>query len=412
LRHRQAIRLLKVLTTYAKGGTEGQVLNLASRLDRQTFALHSACLRKGGEILADFERLGIPVTEFRIRNLYEPQTWVQQMRFAEQLRANRIQIVHSYNFYANIFAIPAARLARTPVVIASIRDQGVYLTRAQQLVQKWVCRMADRVLVNADSIRQWLVEQGYEPHKITVIKNGIDASLYGNRKPDGRLRREFGIPASAPIIMMIARLNPQKGLEEFIQAAARIHRSHPAARFLILGANLRYVDGTYVDDTRYRSELQRLAAELGVADRVLFTGHRTDIPEVLAEAAISVLPSHSEGLSNSLLESMAAGVPTVATDAGGNPELVKDGVNGILVPVKSPQRLAHACRRILDDPQFARRLGQSARCLAESDFSLERMTADTRALYLAELQCAKRDPSRERAAAHGRALRSGKGPGA
>jgi len=410
-RHPGAISLMKVLTTYAKGGTEGQVLSLARSLDPRTFDLHSACLKKGGDILEDFERLGIPISEFRIRNLYEPRTWMQQLRFADHLRANRIQIVHSYNFYANTFAVPAARMAGAPVVIASIRDCGVYLSTAQRLVQKWVCGMADRVLVNADSIRQWLVDQGYDAGKIAVIKNGVDAALFANPKP-GSLRRELGIPASAPIIAMIARLNPQKGLDEFIRAAAQIHRTHSEVRFLILGANLRYVDGAYVDDTRYRGQLQQLAAELGVADRVVFAGHRTDIPEVLADTAISVLPSHSEGLSNSLLESMAAGVPTVATDAGGNVELVKDGVNGILIPVKSPPHLAHACTRLLDDPQLARRLGQSAKCMAEAEFSQERMTSDTRALYLAELRCAKRAGAVAGRALMGSAFRSHKPPGA
>lgn len=378
------IRLLKVLTTYFHGGTEGQVLNLVRHLDRQAFDLEFACLRKGGDMLDEFEKLHIPIREFRIRNLYAPGTFLQQWRFAAYLRAQRMQIVHSYNFHSNIFAIPAARMARVPVVLASIRDRGVYLTPNQKMAQKWVCRLADRILVNAESIREWLLEQGYQDSKITVIKNGVDMSRYAGRTDSSHVRRELGIPDSSPIVVMIARLNPQKGVDDFIRAASLLRLSHPEVRFLIAGAKLQYQEGVFSQDREYLQELHQLAADLGVGERVIFAGHRTDTPEILAQAAISVLPSHSEGLSNTLLESMAAGVPTVATNVGGNPELVKDQVNGILIPVKSPAHLAQAMREILNDPQLARRFGEKAKIMATEGFSLEKMTADTQSLYRAE----------------------------
>lgn len=390
----EPIRLLKVMTTYFSGGTEGQVLNLVRQLDRRAFDLQFACLRKGGDILGEFHKLRIPITEFRIRRLYAPQTFFQQWRFAAYLRAQRVQIVHSYNFYANMFAIPAARMAGVPVVLASIRDRGVYLTPNQKLAQKWVCRLADRILVNAESIREWLLEQGYRDSRITVIKNGIDMSRYEGARNDSHIRRELDIPDSAQIIVMIARLNPQKGVDDFIRAASLLRLSHPDARFLIVGAKLQYQEGVFSQDREYMGELQQLANDLGVGESVIFAGHRTDTPEILAEAAISVLPSHSEGLSNSLLESMAAGIPTVATDVGGNPELVKDHVNGILIPVKSPELLAQAIGEILDDPELARRFGREARTMAAEGFSLAKMTADTQALYRAELARTRRVAAR------------------
>lgn len=388
------VRLLKVMTTYFQGGTEGQVLNLVRHLDRQAFDLQFACLRKGGDMLHEFEKLDIPISEFRIRNLYAPRTFLQQWRFAAHLRARNIQIVHSYNFYANMFAIPAARMARVPVVLASIRDRGVYLTPNQKLAQKWVCRLADRILVNAESIREWLLEQGYQDSRITVIKNGIDMSLYAGRTNSSHVRRELGIPDSSPIVVMIARLNPQKGVDDFIRAASLLRLSHPDVRFLIVGAKLQYQGGVFSQDREYLQELQQLASDLGVGESVIFAGHRTDTPEILAQAAISVLPSHSEGLSNTLLESMAAGIPTVATNVGGNPELVKDQVNGILVPVKSPEHLAQAIRDILNDAQLAQRFGRKAKMMATEGFSLEKMTADTQAVYRAELARTRRVAAR------------------
>jgi glycosyltransferase involved in cell wall biosynthesis len=385
---------MKVMTTYFHGGTEGQVLNLVRHLDRRAFDLRFACLRKGGDMLAEFEKLRIPISEYRIKNLYRPQTFMQQWRFAAHLRTQNIQIAHSYNFYANMFAIPAARMARVPVVLASIRDRGVYLTPNQKMAQKWVCQLADRILVNAESIREWLVEQGYQDSRISVIKNGVDMSRYTGLGNSAHIRRELGIPDSSPIVVMIARLNPQKGVDEFIRAASLLRLSHPDVRFLIVGAKLQFQEGVFSHDREYLQELNQLAADLGVAESVIFAGHRTDTPEILAQAAISVLPSHSEGLSNTLLESMAAGIPTVATNVGGNPELVKDQVNGILIPVKSPEHLAQAMRVILDDSQLAHRFGRQARIMANENFSLEKMTADTQALYHDELALNRRAVAR------------------
>jgi len=390
----EPIRLLKVMTTFFHGGTEGQVLNLVRHLDRQAFDLQFACLRKGGDMLDEFEKLNIPISEFRIKNLYRPQTFMQQWRFAAHLRTQNIQIAHSYNFYANLFAIPAARMARVPVVLASIRDRGVYLTPNQKIAQKWVCRLADRILVNAESIREWLLEQGYQDSRITVIKNGVDMSRYAGHTNTSHIRRELGIADSSPIVVLIARLNPQKGVDDFIKAAALLRGSHPDVRFLIVGSKLQYQEGVFSQDREYLKELQQLAADLGVGESVIFAGHRTDTPEILAKAAISVLPSHSEGLSNTLLESMAAGIPTVATNVGGNPELVKDHVNGILIPVKSPEHLAGAMRVILDDSQLAHRFGREAKIMATEGFSLDKMTADTQALYRAELARTRRVAAR------------------
>ncbi len=384
------IRLLKVMTTCSSGGTEGQVLKLMRNLDRRQFDLRFACLQKHGDILADFEQLNVPINEYQIKSLYRPETFWRQLQFAADMRKNRIHIVHSYNFYANMIAIPAARIAGVPLVLASIRDRGVYLSPAKKRAQKWVCRLADKLLVNADAIRDWLLEQGYSDEKIVVIKNGIDLSLYTTTESCLPLRAELGIPESAPIVVMLSRLNPQKGVDEFIRAAALLRGLHPEAYFLIVGAKMQYYDGVFSQDSDYLRQLRKRVVELGVADRVIFSGQRKNTAEILMAATVSVLPSHSEGLSNTLLESMAAGTAIVATNVGGTPELVKHGVNGLLVPVRSPLHLAEAIGNILDSAALAKRLGDAGRTMACSSFSLEKMLAETQSLYMAELLQTKR----------------------
>ena len=380
------IKLLKLVSLFGFGGTERQVVNLAQMIDRSRFELRLACLDRWGHFLEEIEQHRIPVSEYRINSLYKPGTVRQQLRFAADIRRYRIQIVHSYNFYANTFTLPTAKLAGVPVIIASIRDTGVYLSPAQKRVQRIVCRFADCILVNAEAIRRWLIEEGYQSAKIAVIRNGIDLSRFARKQDGTRLRLELGLPRRAPVVVMLSRLNPQKGIDYFLEAAAYVRERCPKAHFLVVGDRFILQDGVRQRDVAYQQELERRAARLGLGRCMVFTGFRADVPELLAEAAVSVLPSLSEGLSNTLLESMAAGVPVVATTVGGNTELIEDGVNGLLVPPRDPAALAEAICAILNDRDLARRLGQEARQRVVERFSLERMVSETQDLYVQLLE--------------------------
>jgi glycosyltransferase involved in cell wall biosynthesis len=363
------IKLLMMITNFQIGGTERQVANLALGIDSSRFDLHLACLRHSGELLGELETLPVPRPEFRIGSLYSPKTLWQAMRLARYVRKNRIQVVHSFGLYPNLFTVPAAKLAGASIVVASIRDTGDGLTPVQKWVQKMVCRLADCVLVNAGAIRQSLIEQGYNPAKIVVIQNGITLSKFASRRRGAILRQELGLSLTAQLVVVFSRLNPMKGVRYFIEAAISLTKKFPDARFLIVG------------DGGNRKELEEQACRVGLGQRVVFTGFRTDIPELLREAAVSVLPSLSEGLSNTLLESMAAGVPAVATSVGGNPEVIEHGVSGLLVPPRDAAALAAAMGSLLDDGDFASRLGQAGRQRVAELFSVERSVRDTEHLY-------------------------------
>lgn len=399
-----SVRLLKLLPAFACGGTERQAANLARMIDSSRFALGFACLKRWGHFLKEVEEHQIPVAEYPINRLYGPRALWQQARLARDMRNNGIDILHSYNFYANVFAIPVARMAGVPVTIASIRDQGIYLTRAQERVQKHCCRFADCVLVNAYSIRKWLVSEGYRAEKIAVIENGIDLSRFERKASGSRIRQELGVAENAPLVVMLARLNPQKGIDYFLEAAAEISHRCQRARFLVVGDKLISRNGQVMRDTEYIDQLERYAARLGLGDRLIFTGFRDDVPELLSEAAVSILPSFSEGLSNTLLESMAAGVPVVATRVGGNPEVVTDGKTGFLVPPRDVGALVEATMSIVNDPDLRRCMGAEARRQAIARFSLDRMVRETQDLYL-RLLGQKRKLRGPRRASMGKALK-------
>ncbi len=363
------IRLLNVLTNYRIGGTERQVANIALGMDASRFALHLACLKNEGELQQELERLDVPRPEFRISSLYGINTLWQAIRLARYIQRNLIQIVHSYGFYANVFAVPAARLAGKPVVVASIRDTGDILTSRQRLVQKMVCRLAHCVLVNAEAIRQTLIEQGYRPDNIVVIRNGIVLSRFEKKARSIALRCALGLPAEARIVLVSSRLNQMKGVEYFLDAAQIVSSSIPDAHFLIVG------------DGASRAQLEQHARSIGLESRILFTGFRTDMPDLLSESTLSVLPSLSEGLSNSLLESMASSVPVIAARVGGNPELIENGRTGLLVPARDSGALAEAMVLLLSDPELALRLSRAGRQRVEELFSMERSIQEVQHLY-------------------------------
>jgi glycosyltransferase involved in cell wall biosynthesis len=363
------IKLLQMLTNFHIGGTERQVANLALGIDPSHFDLHLACLRHSGELLAELETLRVPRSEFRIGRLYSPKTLWQGIRLAYYVRRNLIQIVHSFGFYPNVFTVPVARLAGASIVVASIRDTGDLLTPMQRRLLKLVCRLADCVLVNAEAIRKNLLEQGYDPSNIVVIRNGLTLSKAHGKEPGSLLRRELGIPLSARVVAVFSRLNRMKGVEYFLDAAMVLAGKFPDVHFLVVG------------DGGSKPELEEHARRLGLERRIVFTGFRGDVPDLLSEAAISVLPSLSEGTSNTLLESMAAGIPVVATRVGGNPEVVEDGVSGLLVPPRDSAALAAATGRLLEDPDLALRLGQAGMRRVAALFSIDGSVHQTERLY-------------------------------
>ncbi len=358
-----------MLTSFQIGGTERQVANLALGIHASRFDLHLACLRNRGELLRELEQLRVPRPVFDIGRLYTPGTLWQAIRLVRYIRRHLIQIVHTYGFYPNVFAVPAARIAGVSIVVASIRDRGDILTPMQRWIQKQACRLADCVLVNAEAIREALIHQGYRPGNIVVIRNGVVASRPAGRQNGAAVRRALGVPASAPLVFVFSRLNTMKGLEYFIEAAAVVAGTFPGVRFLIVG------------DGGRRQELEAHARRLGLENRVIFTGFRTDVPELLSEAAISVLPSLSEGLSNSLLESMAAGVPVIAANVGGNSEIIEHEGSGLLVPVRDSVALAAAMGRLLEDPLLAARFAQAGRERVAEVFSMERSLGEVESLY-------------------------------
>jgi len=271
------LSVLTFLSNFLIGGTERQVVNLVRSLDPTRFDLHMACFKRRGPLLEEVDHAAMAFSDYPIDTLASVRTLGQVLRLARYVRARGIDVVHSYGFYANVFAIPAARLGGARAVVASIRDTGDHLTRRQRLLQRWTCRAADHVLVNATAVKTQLMAEGYDASRISVIRNGIDVTRFrrAGQTPSGHgLRASLGLPASAPIVAVVARLNRLKGIEYFLDAAVTVAGQCPSVRFVIVGDSI---------SQAYRDELEAYAVARGLRERVVFTGFRSDVPELLSD---------------------------------------------------------------------------------------------------------------------------------
>jgi glycosyltransferase involved in cell wall biosynthesis len=359
------------------GGAQTHLLQVLRRLDRRRFAPVLCCLatdRKDSLTLLDGVReLGVPILDARLRDsansLGRPHSLVQMARIARELRRRRVQIVHSYLFHANWFGTLAGRMARVPVALVSKRSMDVY-PRGRD---RWACRLSNRladcVTAVAAAVRDHVhAVEGCPLEKIVMIPNGIDlpdpvASPAAQRPPI------LASTAHDTVVGTITRLVWKRGHEELLQAASIIRQSEPSAKLVVVG------------DGPLRASLEAQARELGLNGGVRFLGAVPNAASLLPHFDVFVLSSVLEGMSNALLEAMAAGRPVVATRVGGNTELVVDGETGFLVPPKDPAAMASAVVRLARDSNLARRFGDAGRRRVASEFTLDRMVHRLESLY-------------------------------
>ena len=359
--------VVHVINSLAVGGLENGVVNLVNTTAAR-FRHVIVCMSSDGPLRARL-RPDVEVVVLGKRSGKDP--WAL-LRLVRLLRHMRPLIVHSRNWPA-VDAIPAARVARVPLVVhgehgREVADPDGRNPRRNRIRRALAPLVHQFVAVSTD-LRRWLIEDvRVSAEKVTAIHNGVDLSRFGR---DGRLesRVRLSLPAQPAIVGTVGRLDPVKDQAGLIRAFAQVRARHPQALLVVAG------------DGPCRGELERVAAELGQRDHVRLLGNRDDVPGIMAALDVFVLPSIAEGISNTILEAMATGLPVVATRVGGNPELVEDAVGGALVPRSDPGALAAAIGAYIGDADLRRRHGQASRQRAIGHFSLERMAQSYTNLY-------------------------------
>lgn len=364
-----AIPVSYLITELSTGGAQNALLRLLARLDRNRFSPTVACLYNGdGAVAQEIRALGVQVFDAR---MHHKADWTALLRLYRYVRQVRPTILHTSLFHANLPGRVLGRLAGVPIIVCSERTMAMESAWRYRL-NRWTIGLVDRVTTVSANVRDFCISHvGLPADKLVLIYNGVELP----EKPLAsrqEARAELGLPLDSLVVGAVSRLDPVKGVAFLIQALARVEGAH----LVVIG------------DGPERATLASLAENLGIANRVRWAGHRRNAAHLLAAFNVFVQPSLYEGLPNTVLEAMAAGLPVVATAVGGTPEAVVNGETGLLVPPRDPSALAQAITRLLQAPDLRRKMGQAGREWVVQFFSVERMVAKTERLY-AELLAEK-----------------------
>jgi len=368
----RAIRVAHVVSTFEVKTDTKWLLLLLRHLDRQRVEPAVVCMYGGGPMQERFEALGIET-----ENLDAPAEMSLSAvgRAYRYIRSGRFDVVHTHLLRADLYAGLAGRLAGAGAVVSTVYAIGAF-RRSQRrqldgLLDQLTRLFPTHVVCVSQAVKEDCVRRLRWPgSRVSVIHTGIEPGDYGaDEAARRRIRSEWGLGQATPLIVTVARLSYEKGLPTLVEAAVALAKQHPTAVTAIAG------------EGPIRAELDARIASAGLADRVRLVGFRADVPAVLAAADVFCLPSYMEGLPNALLEASAVGLPVVATQVGGIPELVVANETGLLVPPRRPDRLADAIARLLNDPPLARRMGQAARRRIVEGFSASAAAGKYQALY-------------------------------
>lgn len=347
-------------------GTERQLLELARRLDRQLLKLEIAVLETftGSVEPGSHAR----VLNFPVERCWSPRGLFQILKLARRIRKERIDVVHGFMFKSSLVAVLAGVFARTKVILTSRRNLGYFHTRSTRFLMRFLDRFVTRVVANSEACRRAAMDQEKIPgDKIDVLYNGVDCSRFSHSSED---EDAVPLPKDMRVVGMVANYRQVKNIPLFLRAAALVAREVPDCVFLLVGAG------------EEQSALQRLGVELGIGDRVFFTAGRGSVPFYLQRMHVGCLSSFSEGFSNSILEYMAAGLPVVATDVGGNSEAVLEGKSGFLVPPSSPDLFASRIITLLQNENLRLELGRNGQEFCFSRFDIDSAVRQLEQYYL------------------------------
>lgn len=377
------IRVLHIITRLEFGGAQRNTLFTAANLDRSLFSVGLAW-GPGDEL--DSEAGGIEDLErFEITSLTRPIAPVMDLRALRDLRrairAFEPDIVHTHSSKAGILGRTAAHLEKVPVVVHSIHGWGFTplqspaKRRLLVAAERWVAPWTDHFI----AVSQANIDQGRDlgllGDDISLIRSGIDLSPFRDSPDPAPIRHRLGIPDGVRVVTQIGNLKPQKAPLDFVRVAAIVASSSPEVHFVIAG------------DGPLREQVIALAGELGIADRLHLPGWWRDVPGLLGATDVALLTSRHEGLPRAVVEALAAGVPVVATAVDGTPEVVRDGVNGMLAPAGDIERLAAEVCTLLEDEDRRRVMGEAA-VLGLEAFDINLMVRRQEELYQC-LSCRK-----------------------
>lgn len=368
--------VLQLIDSFNQGGSERQALQLTRLLSGSgRFEVRLACLSPEGSLRSSVNDLNLgEVPSFPLTSFYDRNAVKQLRSFIDWLRTSQIDIIHTHDFYTNVFGMAAGSLARVPVRIASMRETEGMRTSAQKQVQRLSYSMAHHVVGNSNAVREKLLTEGTPSEKVTVIYNGLDIERLNSTVSRDEAFSMLGLTVEKSsdrrFVTILANMRHEvKDYPMFLRSARAVKDAIPDAAFLLAG------------EGELEESLKALAEELGIRESTFFLDRCERVAELLSVSDVCVLSSKAEGFSNSILEYMAAGRPVVATNVGGASEVISEGETGHLVPSGDDALMAMRIIALLRDPESAWRMGEAGKQVIREGFSCEAQLLRTESLY-------------------------------
>ena len=371
------LRVLHIIGGGEFGGAERHILNLCASLDPRKAAITVVCLFE-----EPFARMaketGVNVLVVPMRHKLDLGTLT---RLTDVIKRNQPDLVHTHGVRANLLGRLAAKMAGVNKIVTTVHSLLVrdYPDFWSRLANSWTERLTrgltDHFIAVSQGLKNALVEDGMPENKITVIYNGLDLDRFKPCLPSGTYRRWLGYDERVPLVVIVARLHSVKGHNYFLQAACEVLKVIPKVRFLVVG--------TGPDEPM----LKQMTTKLGLQEVVNFTGFISDIPDLMADMDVLVIPSLWEGFGLTAIEAMTVELPVVATEVGGLPEVVRPGETGILVPPADAVSLAKGILWVLQHPKEASQMAENGREIVSREFSSKGMARKTEITYQKVMRC-------------------------
>lgn len=362
------IKVMHIGGSLRYGGAEKSLIGLVNNLDKKCFNVAVCYLFGNGPLEQELDTNGVEVIKL---HLTKANLLLSLYRLFRIMRIYQPDIVHTHLFSPGVLGRVVAKLAGVPVIIAHEHGLTLWKKKWHIMYERWAIRFTDVRIAISEAVRQnRIAREKTASEKIVTIPNGVDIAYFApSRWERGNSRAELGLSRDSFCIGTVARLTEAKGLKYLLLAMKRVNKSIPDVILLIVG------------DGPLREELEEYSRELGIDNAVIFTGYRSDTPRMLAAMDVFVLASVREGLGVSLLEAMAMQKPVIATRVGGIPEVIQDGVDGILIPPTDANELARAIINIFKDREFSDNLALNARKRIVEYFSIESTAKRIGSLY-------------------------------
>ena len=367
------IRIAILVGGIGRGGAERQLLNFLRYADKDTFEYHLLVLNRAKHDPYDpeIQALGIGIRH----RPNEARSKLATIRWLiAELRQIKPQLIHSWSFYSNAYAGLAGFLAGIPARLGSMRTQPE--KEARHISRLQIClayQTVQELIVNSQLAIDSILEDPCHTRKLNLVENGVEMPQSNDDEPSSSLL-EFGIADQHRIIANVANLQKIKNQRMFIDVIGQVLETHPEVRAVIVGQPVPHEPDMY-------QELKEYVQSVGLEGKVILTGVRTDVPQLMPQFDVFCLTSSSEGTPNVILEAMSARRPIVSTSVGDVPNIITHGKNGLLVDVNDVEAMTDAIRKLLNEPQRATEMGDRGYHLVQSRFSCDRMATEMQAVY-------------------------------